>query len=123
LIGDAYAAKGQLQQAMDEYNKAGRSLPGSEPRLILLLIRMGRREEALGMLQQIERAKPGESQPSAFDLAGIYAALGDKDRAFAYLDRAFEKRIVWFLKVQPAFDPLHGDPRFTALLAKAGFTP
>lgn len=109
---------------MDEYNLARASIPEAvTPRLILLLIRMGRREEALRMLKGFERPAAGEPLPNAFDLGAIYGALGDRDRAFEWLERAFEKRLVWFLKVHPALDPLRGDPRFTALLTKAGFSP
>jgi hypothetical protein len=53
-------------------------------------------------------------------MAGIYAALGDRDSAFQWLDRAYDRRIIWFLKVHPAMDPLRDDPRYTELLKKTG---
>ncbi len=56
------------------------------------------------------------------NIAVIYAGLGDKDQAFACLDKAYElrdSRIV-FIKVDPLFDPLRDDPRFKNLLRRIG---
>ena len=51
-----------------------------------------------------------------------YVELGDKDKAFAWLERAYDEHIgLMFLKVDPAFDSLRSDPRFEALLRKTGF--
>jgi serine/threonine-protein kinase len=47
--------------------------------------------------------------------------LGDKEQAFAWLAKAVEERnrLAFEIKVNPIFDPLRGDPRFQALVAKA----
>ena len=60
--------------------------------------------------------------PSSFDLAEIYSQIGDKDKAFVWLERAFEERTytMMYLKVAPNLDPLRSDPRFTAMLRKTG---
>ena len=52
----------------------------------------------------------------------IYAGLGDKDQAFACLDKAYELRDsgIVFIKVDPLFDPLRDDPRFKNLLRRIG---
>jgi hypothetical protein len=49
--------------------------------------------------------------------------LGEKDRAFAELNKAYENRIssLLYLKVEPQLDPLRSDPRFQELLKKVGF--
>ena len=49
-------------------------------------------------------------------------ALGDKDRAFQWLDRCYEERSPWlgWLKTDPALDPLRSDPRFADLLRRIG---
>ncbi|HEX8171599.1 MAG TPA: protein kinase [Thermoanaerobaculia bacterium] len=52
-------------------------------------------------------------------MAALYAHLGDRDRAFAELDRALRERtgaLVW-TRVDPALDPLRDDPRFAKLLS------
>ena len=59
---------------------------------------------------------------SFYDIATIYGALGEKDQAFAWLQRAVEARdeqLTW-LKVDPRLDPLRSDPRFQALLLRIG---
>jgi tetratricopeptide (TPR) repeat protein len=53
-------------------------------------------------------------------LAETYAVRGDADRAFEWLDRAYEKRgpeMTW-IKIDPAFRALRGDARYQALLRK-----
>ena len=53
-------------------------------------------------------------------MAEVYAALGDNDRAFAWLERGYLARnglLVW-IAFNPRIDPLHGDPRFVAFLRR-----
>lgn len=57
------------------------------------------------------------------EIALIYASLGDKDQAFAWLDRAYEARSAFLITGilgSPNYDPLRSDPRFDALLRKIG---
>ena len=59
---------------------------------------------------------------SAFDIANLYAGLGDKEQAFHWLDIAYQEHD-WeliILNTDSAFDPLHSDPRFAALARKVG---
>lgn len=58
----------------------------------------------------------------AYTRAASHAALGEKDKAFAELNRAYENRESVFvrLKVDPRFDPLRSDPRFTDLMRRVG---
>jgi hypothetical protein len=60
---------------------------------------------------------------SAYNMAGFYAEIGDKDRAFAALNEAVDKadQFVGFVKIDPFMKPLHDDPRFQVLLKKIGF--
>ena len=62
---------------------------------------------------------------SPFNTALIYTGWGDKERAIERLEKAFEDRSglsIW-LKVDPRFDPLRADPRFTNLLRRMGLEP
>lgn len=121
FIGAVLQEKGQFDKAMAEYQLALSKIPDQvNPRIALLLATMGKRDEARKMLASLEHPKVGESPASAFDLAAIYGALGDRDTAFQWLDRAYERRIVWPLKVHPVMDPLRGDPRYAQLLKKTG---
>ena len=73
--------------------------------------------------QELEESKRELS--TAFDMAEIYAQLGEKDEAFASLERAYEERSVMmmYLKVLPNLDPLRTDPRYANLLQRVGHTP
>ncbi len=58
-------------------------------------------------------------------IASIYAALGDREQAFAWLGRARVERdsLLVLLKVEPMFDSLRPDPRFIDLLHRVGLEP
>jgi len=55
-------------------------------------------------------------------MAFTYASLGNKDRAFAWLDKAVEQRswIIIYVKYDDVWDPLRSDPRFKDLLRRVG---
>ena len=54
------------------------------------------------------------------NLALVYAGLGDKDLAFAWLEKACDDHSQWLseIRVDPAFDPLRSDTRFVDLLRR-----
>jgi len=57
------------------------------------------------------------------NLAGVYATLGNKDRAFYWLEQAYKHGPgvgipLWTIKLYPALDPLHSDPRFQDLIRR-----
>ncbi len=60
-----------------------------------------------------------------FFFGGIFAALGEKDEAFACLEKAFVYHdfFLSYMLVHPWMDPLRSDPRFTAMLQRIGLTP
>lgn len=66
----------------------------------------------------------GES-PQAFNMAEIYAQLGEKDKAFEWLEKATKNRHyeVIYLRVAPNLDPLRSDPRFAAALRRVELEP
>ena len=59
---------------------------------------------------------------AAVYVAGAYASIGDRDQAFAWLERAYAEHPseLISLKVEPGWDPLRGDPRFQRLLERVG---
>lgn len=83
----------------------------------LLLARSGNRAGALTKLAKLQQVN---GDASNHEYAQIYAQLGDKDRAFAMLDRAYEFKDSGLisLRVDQFLDPLRSDPRFAALLRK-----
>jgi hypothetical protein len=76
------------------------------------------------MLQELllRSGKSPVGSPSFF-AATVYTAMGANDKAIDLLEKAVtnhEVEIYW-LKVEPLFRPLHGNPRFENLLLKIGF--
>jgi TolB-like protein/Tfp pilus assembly protein PilF len=57
---------------------------------------------------------------ASFDLAVAYSNLGDKDRAFEWMEKAYQEHSPWMaeLKINPMNDPLRSDPRFENLLKR-----
>lgn len=68
----------------------------------------------------LEKAKQGD--PRSFWTAGLYAKLGERDKAFEWLDKALNERAINFtyLIADPRFDNIRSDPRYDALLARVG---
>jgi len=81
----------------------------------------GRRADAEQVLETLmDRSK--KSYVSPFDIALIYTSLGEKDSAFAWLDKAANERSTFLIysKWEPRLDPLRSDPRFGKLLREIG---
>ena len=60
-----------------------------------------------------------------YHIAVVYIGLEDTDRAWAWLERAYADRSFWlpYLKVDPRFDGIRGDPRYRDLLRRMGLPP
>jgi tetratricopeptide (TPR) repeat protein len=74
--------------------------------------------------QQLERKKLEEKNGyfPYWDMATIYAELGEKDLAFVYLEKCRQKRQLYmlWLRIEPKLDPLRSDPRFEDLIRRVG---
>jgi len=116
-IGDAYFFQGKYTTALASYRKA-RWVPG------WAYVPLGDRQRALAQIDTLTRRwAAGRAAPyEPYLLAKLYTSLGDRDQAITWLERLYGARtgLVVYLKVQPHFDPLRGEPRFQALLKKAG---
>ena len=125
-LGRVYAGKGANAQAIDELIQAA-SLSGRSPGIVAELARTyavsGRKSEAEQLIAELnDRSREPDYHVSPQALAYIYAALGDRDRAFELLTRAFDDRMasVLWLKVDPRVDSLRQDPRYAALVLRLG---
>ena len=76
------------------------------------------------MLNELRERSKRESIPASM-IARVYAGLGQKDQAFAWLEKAYQQREynLVMLKIGPFFDPLRSDPRFQSLLRRMNFPP
>jgi tetratricopeptide (TPR) repeat protein len=121
-LGCAYAAKGMYRQALAEFEK----LPDRRRDVYLAYAhaRLGERSQALRLLDEL-KAPAKQTSVDAFSFAVIYLGLGDKDQAFALLEKAYQERSssLLDLKVDPLWDPLRSDPRFADLLRRVGLPP
>jgi TolB-like protein/DNA-binding winged helix-turn-helix (wHTH) protein/Flp pilus assembly protein TadD len=118
----SYEEKGMYSEALQEYERIKTHFGGEpSPGMARLLAMTGQPKRA----QEIARVLRGEAGDSDwFFIAGVYAALGDKDEAFACLQKAYEKHdfFLVFLKVYPYMDPLRSDPRYQNLLRRIGLS-
>ncbi len=127
FLGFALIGAERFDEAIATLEKAT-SLSERSPAVLGVLVRAyargGRRAEALRVLDELHRRRQKGYVPAGAFLQA-YLGLGDKEEAFAWLERAAEERsnIVQFLKVEPFFDSLRGDPRFAEFLRRANFSP
>jgi adenylate cyclase len=124
ILGWTYEQKRMPDQAIVEFKKAVEATNG-DPFFVAALghayALSGNRREAEKVLQTLsDRAK--KSYVSPFDLALIYTALGEKDKAFALLDKAVAEHSTFlvYTKWEPRLDPLRSDTRFQDLLRRIG---
>jgi TolB-like protein/DNA-binding winged helix-turn-helix (wHTH) protein/Flp pilus assembly protein TadD len=121
-LGFALIAKGQPEQAVIELEKlaaiTNRS-PGSLEELAMAYGFAGRRAEALRVIDELKR-RGKESYVPAAALIDPYLGLHDYDAALAGFERAYQEQsnILQWVKVQPFFDPLRGNPRFEDLVRR-----
>lgn len=124
IIGMANEQKGSYAEAIGAYEHALKLRPGN-PNYLASMARShalaGRTAESRRILKELL----GSRQPvSPFFIALVYTALGDKDEAFRWLEKAVAERSgsVRYLKIEPRLDPLRADPRFQALLRRVGLS-
>jgi TolB-like protein/Tfp pilus assembly protein PilF len=124
--GLAYLAKQEYPKSIAELETAAR-LSGGQPDTLAFLgiayAQAGRKEEARKVIRQLTTAPVTHNDP-LLKVAWIYAALGDRARAFAWVEKVYPTRSTEFytLKVLPALDPWRTDPRFQDLLRRMGLT-
>jgi TolB-like protein/DNA-binding winged helix-turn-helix (wHTH) protein/Tfp pilus assembly protein PilF len=126
--GQIYLQKGMYGQALADSLEAEGLLPGPYyPRLGLVRVyaALGRKPEALKQLDELDEiSRHRYVMPTSLALA--YSDVGDKQQAFAWLEKAYEERDPWLgltLKSEPGFDRLHSDPRFQDLVRRMNFPP
>jgi len=124
LLSLAYQGKELFAQAIAENQNWG-TLTGNKVETTVSLAQLyaasGQREDAKKLIEAVEQDKLVIDQVYR-GVALVYAALGDNDNAFKWLEKSYERReeALLSLKVDPKADPLRSDPRFIALLKKIG---
>ena len=119
-IAEAQAAQGKRTEADSTVAQVRAMLP---PPLHFMLASaeasLGHAKEARALVAQLEAvAQQQYVRPEL--IATVYARLGDRDAAFAWLEKAYQAKspYLFALHVDKQWDPLRGDPRFAALEAR-----
>ncbi len=126
FLGKAYEQKGMYPEAVTALQKAKELSGGSSEATSMIgyvYAVSGRRDEALRVLNELrELSKQRYVSPS--HIAMVYAGLGDKEQVYLWLEKAYEDRSQFMtnLKVEPKFDGLRSDPRFTDLMRRVGLS-
>jgi DNA-binding winged helix-turn-helix (wHTH) protein/Flp pilus assembly protein TadD len=124
-LGLAYEQLGMQEEGIVELQNA-RACSGDHPATEAALghayARAGRLREAEEALQALQRRSQTRFV-SPYWLSILHVALGEYAPALDLLEQAQQDRDVWlvWLKVEPRFDPLRGNPRFKALLRGMGW--
>ncbi|HKC66099.1 MAG TPA: protein kinase [Pyrinomonadaceae bacterium] len=125
-LGDAFAAKGMHAEAVAEYAKSDEIMEGEEGKKNAAAILDAYAKGGWkGFLQQnISHFKELSNRsyvPPSF-IAAQYAQLGEKDEAFAWLEKDYQEHgfAITDMKVDPQLDNLRSDPRFADLMRRVG---
>jgi TolB-like protein/Tfp pilus assembly protein PilF len=110
VLGRAYLQKGMYREALPMFSPSGWPMACGQAM-------SGNRPEAIRILGELLSQDPPTPPRS---LAAVYATLGDKDRAFEWLEKSYRQRDPGLLHLTdtPEYASLRGDPRFKAMLQK-----
>jgi tetratricopeptide (TPR) repeat protein len=123
-LGNVYEQKGMYEEAIAEYQKAISLSERTSQNLGCLghtYAASGKTNEAIKILNEMKEMSK-QKYVSPYDLAILYTGLGEKDKAIEQLNHAYEEQSGWiiYLKVEPLFNPLRSDSRFTDLIRRVG---
>ena len=126
-LGEVYEQEARYKEAIAEFQKF-QSLSGGQPaatgELGHAYAVSGKRAEAQKALLSLKDLSKSR-YVAPYDVALIYIGLGDKDQAMEWLEKAYEDHsasLTW-VKVDPRFDSLRGDPRYRDLLRRMNLAP
>src|SRR5688572_10236756 len=126
MLSQAYNSKGMYEHAISLNEQWLQTDPSNQFALRdagIAYAKAGRRDKAEEMINRFREVAKNQYVPSC-RIASIYAALGDKDKAFEELDKAFEARDweLFRMNADRYFIPLRDDPRFKEMLKRMNLT-
>jgi TolB-like protein/tetratricopeptide (TPR) repeat protein len=118
-----YVEKGMYEQAIQQFQLLG-DQPHALGHMGNAYARMGRVADAREMISRLQKHVQ-DTGVGRYEIALVYAGLGAKDEAFAWLEKSFAARDkgLTYLKIDPCLDPLRPDPRFKDLVRRVGLAP
>ena len=117
-----YLKQGKNAEALAEAEKSIQISKRDSHKWLLAYVysQTGKRNEAVAILDELKQGF-GKTQVSGYDVAQVYAGLGDKDQAFAWLEKDFQTRNALMARLYwTTFDFLRDDPRFRDLTRRMG---
>ncbi len=126
FLAVGYEGSGRLAQAIPEYQQAvelSQHDSDTTAGLAHAYAAMGKRADAEKILSELQRQSK-VTYVSPYMIAVIYSGLGQNDKAFEYLEKAYQERspdIAYFLRADLRLDTLRPDRRFHDLLRRVGF--
>jgi TolB-like protein/DNA-binding winged helix-turn-helix (wHTH) protein/Tfp pilus assembly protein PilF len=122
--GYGYLAEQRFPEAIAEFEKARALNPEATINLSGLAAahaRSGDRTEAMKLLAQLKKMA-SEQHVAPFDIAVIYDALGERDKALDWLEKAYQDQseMMLFLEMYQPVADLRGEPRFQELVRRVG---
>jgi serine/threonine protein kinase/tetratricopeptide (TPR) repeat protein len=123
-IGEDYIEKGMFKEGIAELTLGldpERRNPHFLGKLAYGMARAGDRSGALKIVNDLERQSKQRYIPPS-QIAAVYAALGDKEQAMAWLEKGYQLRDSWLpgITVDAPFNPLHADPHFREFVQRFG---
>ena len=126
FLAVGYEGSDQLAQAIPEYERAvALSQSDSDPTagLAYAYATLGKRAEAARMLSELQQQSK-VTYVSPYMIAVMYAGLGENNKAFEFLEKAYQERspdVAYFLRADLRMDSLRPDPRFQDLMHRMNF--
>jgi TolB-like protein len=123
-LGKVYVQQKKYAEAITEFQKAREFSEGNTETIAVLghvLAISGKKAQADKVLDDLKRMSKQRYVPP-YNIAIVYAGLGEKQQALAWLEKAYQDRDVRlvFLKVEPKWDTLRVDERFRDLIGRVG---
>ena len=128
VFGEVYLKQGRYTEAVSEFEQdvAADRTAYSLSSLGYAYAVAGRRDQALAILKELEE-KYAKHEALGQYVAAVYVGLGDKDKAFYWLEKEFQNHggglPLDVVAVSGFFYSLRGDPRYTDLVARTGLKP
>jgi len=115
-----YVEKGMYDEAIQQFQKLG-GQPHALGHMGNAYARIGRVAEAREMISELQK-QVQNTGVGRYEIALVYAGLGEKEEAFAWLEKSFVARDkgLTYLKIDPCLDPLRSDSRFQDLVRRVG---
>ena len=121
MLGEVLEAKQDWAAAEREFHTVALGSSGDMEgvsRLAHVYALTGRTDQSKEILAKLLDPAP-DQYVDPYQLVFIFTALGEKEKALDWLEKAVQKRTAMIMKVDPYLDPLRGEPRFQQLLAEA----